>query len=64
MVVGDLQIGDEKVTAWITWRSSFCSWKHSFNPKAFDASEGIFPVIDGVCGQFDDFVQQVPNKQG
>jgi len=26
---------------------------------AFDASEGIFPVIDGVCGQFDDFVQQV-----
>ncbi|CAJ1460333.1 unnamed protein product, partial [Effrenium voratum] len=26
---------------------------------AFDASEGIFPVIDGVCGQYDDFVQQV-----
>ena len=26
--------------------------------QAFDASEGIFPVIDGVCGQFDDFVQQ------
>ena len=25
---------------------------------AFDASEGIFPVIDGVCGQFDDFMQQ------
>ena len=31
---------------------------NSFNPEAFDASEGIFPVIDGVCGQFDDFVQQ------
>ena len=21
-------------------------------------------MIDGVCGQFDDFVQQVPNNQG
>eukprot|EP00439_Symbiodinium_sp_Y106_P020582 s2384_g2.t1 len=31
---------------------------------AFDASEGVRPVIDGVCGQQNDFVQQVGTLDG
>ncbi|CAE7296093.1 RE1, partial [Symbiodinium sp. CCMP2456] len=32
--------------------------------SAFDASEGVRPVIDGVCGQQNDFVQQVGTLDG
>ena len=38
MVVGDLQLGDEKVTAWITWKK----WPYFFGKVPFG---GLWPSI-------------------